>query len=410
MLFDKDSIQTYSSAFGLLPPDIELLGQVEFKKYKGNTYFSLFINYVNGNKRTNLSNTVCGDDENGNFNINPYYGKKVMTRLYDNDQYLDILVVVPKNRDGSILGFIICELGECRVKPNVWSVNLICTSKRTDLKVKASILLGAMMYCIKRKPQYEPKAILELAGGYSNIAGFIAYTKMGFNADIDLLLGKGICFHEVYNLPMTVDISSISFSEIKHRGSGGRTRVVTYSDDPTGLYNNSTKITQEELKREAAAANLSFQIDLYDKDPSLFDPRDDVDLIELIEKAKSILPNNTLPTLLAHVRSIPVNTPDTDQWYDPIEEGRDIEWTIDDSKEQIKEQLSLYTLKDMKDCKTGFERSLKSKTRRCIKKCPTGSSRNVTSGKCKKDKKTCPSGSSRKPSSGRCKKNVSRRA
>jgi len=63
---------------------------------------------------------------------------------------------------------------------------------------------------------------------------------------------------------------------------------------------------------------------------------------------------------------------------------------------------------DMKDCKAGFERS--SKTRRCIKKCPSGSSRNATSGKCKKDKKPCPPGSSRNPSSGRCKKDGSRRA
>jgi len=367
MLFDEDSIQSYSS--GLLPPDIELLRQKEFKKYFGN--------------RTDLSNIVCGKNENGGFNINPGYGKDVMTRLYGNDPTLDILVVVPKHRDGSILGFIICELGECRIEPNVWSVNLICTSKTTNIMVKASILLGAMMYCIKRKPHYEPKAILELGGGYSNIAGFIAYTKMGFNCDIDLLIGKDICFYDVYNLPMMVDISSISFSEIKRRGSGSRSRVVTRSDDPTGLYNNSTKMTREELKREAAACNLSFQIDLYDIDPSLFDAYDDADLINLIEYAKSKLPNNKLPTLLSYVRSIPVNTPDTDEWYDPLEEDwQDIEWTVDDSKEQIKEQLQLYTLKD-KHCKTGFERSVK--TRRCIKKCPSGSTRNASSGRCKKN-------------------------
>jgi hypothetical protein len=142
-------------------------------------------------------------------------------------------------------------------------------------------------------------------------------------------------------------------------------------------------MTREELKREAAACNLSFQIDLYDIDPSLFDAYDDADLINLIEYAKSKLPNNKLPTLLSYVRSIPVNTPDTDEWYDPLEEDwQDIEWTVDDSKEQIKEQLQLYTLKD-KHCKTGFERSVK--TRRCIKKCPSGSTRNASSGRCKKN-------------------------
>jgi hypothetical protein len=374
MLFDDHSIKDYSA--GLLPPDMKLLGRVAFKKYIGN--------------RTDLSDIVCGRNEKGAFNINPSYGKNVMTRLYRNDPVLDILAVVPKRQDGSILGFILCELGECKVEPNVWSVNLICTSKTTPITVKASILLGAMMYCIKRKPQYEPEAILELAGGYSNIAGFISYTKMGFNRDNDLLFGKGICFHEVYNLPMSIDISRISFSEIKRRGSGGRSRVVTHSDDPTDLYNNSTKMTREALKREAAACNLSFQIDLYDKDPSLFNKKYDAALITLIEEAKQILPNNNqslLSKLLSYVRNIPVNTPDTDEWYDPLEEDwQDIEWTVDDSKQQIQEQLTLYTSRKRKDCKTGFERS--AKTRRCIKQCPPGSSRNPASGKCKKDKKT----------------------
>jgi hypothetical protein len=56
----------------------------------------------------------------------------------------------------------------------------------------------------------------------------------------------------------------------------------------------------------------------------------------------------------------------------------------------------------MSDCKSGFERS--AKTRRCIKKCSSGSTRNAASGRCKKDKKPCPPGSSRNPSTGRCKK------
>jgi hypothetical protein len=48
----------------------------------------------------------------------------------------------------------------------------------------------------------------------------------------------------------------------------------------------------------------------------------------------------------------------------------------------------------MTDCKSGFERS--AKTRRCIKKCPSGSTRNVSSGRCKKDK--APRGRSRRAS------------
>lgn len=55
-----------------------------------------------------------------------------------------------------------------------------------------------------------------------------------------------------------------------------------------------------------------------------------------------------------------------------------------------------------KKCSEGFERS--AKTKRCIKKCPSGRTRNRTSGRCKKDKKPCPPGSYRSQISGRCKK------
>jgi hypothetical protein len=57
-------------------------------------------------------------------------------------------------------------------------------------------------------------------------------------------------------------------------------------------------------------------------------------------------------------------------------------------------------------CRDGFERS--TKTKRCIKKCSSGTSRNRSSGRCKKDKKPCPPGSYRSQISGRCKKDASR--
>jgi len=234
-----------------------------------------------------------------------------MDRLHNNDPALDILAIVPRNQLDHVLGFILCELGECKVEPNVWSVNLICMTKTI---VKASLLLGAMMFCIKRKPQYEPEAILELAGGYSNLAGFISYTKMGFNRDLDLLIGKDICFHDVTNLPMSVDISSISFSEIKRRAAGMRTRIVTHQDDPTGLYNNARRMTPEESKREATACNLSYQIDLYERDPSLFHRTNDADLIQKINQANAVLHPSFLTRVLNYVRDMPVTMPDLD-WY-----------------------------------------------------------------------------------------------
>lgn len=55
-----------------------------------------------------------------------------------------------------------------------------------------------------------------------------------------------------------------------------------------------------------------------------------------------------------------------------------------------------------KKCLDGFE--ISKKTKRCIKKCSSGRTRNRSSGRCKKDKKPCPPGSYRSQISGRCKK------
>ena len=301
MLFDNASLRAYSTH--LLPHEIVFLNRHEFKRYINNR---------------NLSDVVCGRDENGELNIGSEYGRDVMDRLHNNDPALDILAIVPRNQLDHVLGFILCELGECKVEPNVWSVNLICMTKTI---VKASLLLGAMMFCIKRKPQYDPGAILELAGGYSNLAGFISYTKMGFNRDLDLLIGKDICFHDVTNLPMSVDISSISFSEIKRRAAGMRTRIVTHQDDPTGLYNNVSRMTPAESKREATACNLSYQIELYERDPSLFHRINDADLIRKINQANAVLHPSFFTRLLNYVRDMPVKMPDLD-WYDVEHEKR----------------------------------------------------------------------------------------
>ena len=332
-MFDEESVREFSS---ILPHDVVFLNKLEFHAYLNSKNKEAF----------EISDILCRDDA-GELVFDEEYGKDVFQRLYRNDSKLDILVAVPRNRHavslqdkiGDLLGFIVCELGECKVEPNVWCVNLICTSKTHPLRIKASLLLGAMMFCIKRHKEYEQEAILELAGGYTNLAGFICYTKMGFNIDNELLFGEDICFYEVYNLPMSVDLSTISFGEVKRRALGSRSRVVTRYDDPTGIYHNSTRLTREELKREALACNLSYQIDVYDKNPSLFDPKEDADLIHMIKQAKKHLrPNQSiLSGLLKYVRSAPSSVP-----VDEDEEWHDAEWTMEDSKQMIQEQSKLF--------------------------------------------------------------------
>jgi hypothetical protein len=96
----------------------------------------------------------------------------------------------------SVGGFIIVQKGECKKLPYVYSVNLICTNN-----VKGQLLLGAYLFIIKSNPELPQIAILELAHGYTNISGFISYSKLGFEKDLHLY-GEN-CFESLTTLPMS---------------------------------------------------------------------------------------------------------------------------------------------------------------------------------------------------------------
>jgi len=107
-----------------------------------------------------------------------------------------------QRKSQSVGGFIIVQKGECTKLPgsessfkDVYSVNLICTNN-----VKGQLLLGAYLFILKKTPRAQV-AILELLNGYTNIPGFIAYSKLGFKKDISLY-GKD-CFKSLSNLPMS---------------------------------------------------------------------------------------------------------------------------------------------------------------------------------------------------------------
>ena len=131
-----------------------------------------------------------------------------------------------------VVAFIIVELGECIKKPNTISVNLIC-GKSSIPQFKASILLGAYLYCIK-KTRYDQEGILELAGGYTNPSGFMSYTKLGFNYD-KTLYGVN-CFDAFENLPMSVNLVKMSPETIINLVGEVTTRRIDNTDDPTMLY------------------------------------------------------------------------------------------------------------------------------------------------------------------------------
>ena len=179
------------------------------------------------------------------------YGMAAVEKALQNDDF-DLLVAISpdkinlsrktipvlNNKFNNVLGFIIPEFGECTMKPDVWSVNLICV-KPNEYNFKSLMLLGAFLYCIRNNDDYTKEGVLELAGGYKNINGFISYTKMGFNKDLSLYQETApICFTDYNNLPMSIhNIHLISNDRMINRVVGRERRIVKPTEDDSGLYN-----------------------------------------------------------------------------------------------------------------------------------------------------------------------------
>lgn len=190
-----------------------------------------------------LSTSVCDD------NIAPEYGSSSIRNL-KNDNF-DLLVAisnkaedtnidihkktktVSRNKLQNVLGFIIVEKGECKKKPELYSVNLICAKSNSKYgKVKGTILLGAFLYC--NKLAGGKKCILELADGYTNVVGFFAYSKLGFDRDLELYEPtQGVCFYDMGNLPMSVNLTKYTENQIIGFVTGSQKRTDT--NDPTGF-------------------------------------------------------------------------------------------------------------------------------------------------------------------------------
>lgn len=168
-------------------------------------------------------------------NIGLKYAKSAVHRGF-NDTNFDIIVAVPSDsldNDNTyksssvsrateqnhklkqILGFLIAEKGECTKLRDVWSVNLICTRDNSKIKIKGQILMGCYLHAIKMNNDIDVRnktGILELAGGFTNTAGFFSYYKSGFN--VDLSLYGNDCFLDDNNLPMSIDLSQFSENDI----------------------------------------------------------------------------------------------------------------------------------------------------------------------------------------------------
>ena len=188
--------------------------------------------------------------------IQDSYIKTAIQKIKSDPKY-DFLAVInnalphtsPAEKIKAITGFIIARLGECRAIENVYCANLICAKPQT---VQAKVLMGAFLYCIKNTPNLKQIAILELAGGYTNIAGFFSYTKMGFDKDLTLY-GKN-CFIELSSLPMSTNLDEMTSEQII-----GYTKKLqrTNVNDDTGLFTTGIPENDNQIRIQQELAVLA---------------------------------------------------------------------------------------------------------------------------------------------------------
>ena len=212
-----------------------------------------------------LTTEVCREQIEGN-----YIKTSMNLNLYD--PAYDLIVVVQSDyktaslssdqKLSKIVGFMITQLGECKMQPNVISVKLICIREHIDFK--SYYLLGALMYCLKGRMVYKQRVILELADKYLNLAGFFAYTKVGFDRD-DALYNKN-CFKEIECLPMSVDLIKYTKDEIIQLATNNKVRNDV--DDISGLYALGQLEDKNIQQKLAKYANWIFEIEVAKIEPS----------------------------------------------------------------------------------------------------------------------------------------------
>ena len=212
-LFHKTIIRRYTDN---LQSEIRLICNEDILNYLGPTYIA------------EQSRKCCGGKVKERYQMNSFIYTLVQRR-----REFELLAAIDSNN--TLLGFIVCQLGECKMLENVWSVRLICVKKTT--KMSSVLLLGAMMYAIKEKGG--KFAVLELSGGYSNIQGFISYSKMGFIKNLSLYNYRPReyeCFYDPANLPMYVSLEHLTQQNIVELVSGLKELRLTAKQDDTGLF------------------------------------------------------------------------------------------------------------------------------------------------------------------------------
>lgn len=229
--FRKDIIEDFQHKIIQNIPEEKLMEHPlsTYKLYNKDKLLNMAEISKNIEKKTNpldsiinyLSKHICSD-------IGENYSKNAIKNALETKEF-DILFMARNIKDNDslklkldgICGFIIVELGECKLYKNAYSINLICTNKRMNIAGTGSILMGAYLYTILSHPEtlndtpieipsnpgtcsyqmdgeelifktddaltnLEHVAVLELANAYINAGGLCMYEKFGFKFDNDM--------------------------------------------------------------------------------------------------------------------------------------------------------------------------------------------------------------------------------
>ncbi len=200
------------------------------KKNQGKNYHENYHGEYTSESENNLNKIIDHLSKNVCSDIGEKYSRNAVScslavhykKYRSHINYYDILFLAEdmdsslplKEKLDKIAGFIIVELGECKLYSKAYSIKLICSNKKIAISGLGSILMGAYLFTILSHPESmqenskiefpygkgyhqsvnngilfgtdEPllpiqhKAILELADAYINSGGLCMYEKFGF--------------------------------------------------------------------------------------------------------------------------------------------------------------------------------------------------------------------------------------
>jgi hypothetical protein len=168
---------------------------------------------VDSNDYFDLEDSEESEDEDSQGRPGPAWrpdpkGKDKAAQIRSLKKQKDDSVAIRKIKLQSVMGFLIVQKGECAAYPKDYAVNLICV-KDGAKGGTGQLLIGLYLYTILTRAKttgHLQLGLLELAGGYYNIAGLCLYSKFGFVPAIGMAVPR--CFDYPGNMPMELHFNT----------------------------------------------------------------------------------------------------------------------------------------------------------------------------------------------------------